>query len=54
MVNQNGKNQTTETEYDGSEMDDIKSPPFKMFGVFIIISIIGVLYTYLWSLAMTL
>ncbi|WP_179151830.1 hypothetical protein [Oceanobacillus senegalensis] len=34
--------------YDGSEMDEVESPVLKMSSLFILITIIGFLYAYLW------
>ncbi|WP_339226958.1 hypothetical protein NSQ77_15530 [Oceanobacillus sp. FSL K6-2867] len=42
--------QINEKQYDGSEMDEVKSPPFKMIGAFLLLTVIGVLYAYSWSL----
>jgi len=38
-----------EKKYDGSEMDEINSPPFKMIGLFLLIAAIGFLYAILWG-----
>lgn len=46
--------QADEKQYDGSEMDEIKSPPLKMIGAFFIITVIGFLYTFTWSFVMNL
>lgn len=37
-------------KYDGSEMDEVKSPPFKMISLYILLTVIGFLYAYSWSL----
>lgn len=41
-------------QYDGSEMDEIESPPLKMVGVGIFLTFIGVLYVVLVSLILSL
>lgn len=39
--------------YDGSEMDEVSSPPLKMVGVFLLITVIGFCYAFLWELLLT-
>jgi len=40
-------------KYDGSEMDEIKSPPIIMSITLIAFTGIGILYTWMWSLLLT-
>ncbi len=42
-----------DVKYDGSEMDEISSPPLKMIGRAIVLTIFGFLYAYLWALLLT-
>lgn len=39
-------------KYDGSEMDEIKSPPIKMILALLLITSVGFLYTFTWSFVM--
>lgn len=39
--------------YDGSEMDEVSSPPLKMIGTFLFITVIGFGYAFLWELLLT-
>lgn len=41
-------------KYDGSEMDVIDSPPLKMIVLFIFFTAVGLGYTFLWKLFLTL
>lgn len=43
-------NKVDEEKYDGSEMDEVKSPPLKMIGLYLLLTVVGILYAYSWSL----
>jgi hypothetical protein len=42
-----------EKRYDGSEMDEIDSPPLKMILLALVLTVIGFLYAGLWSLILS-
>lgn len=40
-------------KYDGSEMDEIESPPLKMIGLAIVLTIVAFAYAFIWAFLLT-